>query len=433
MKTWPVQIGTVALAVLLAACSSSTTDSSATQASSNPTGTTAFSAPASSAPATPAAAQGGEAPRSDVPWDEVGPGWVLALWSEALPHSAGEEPAPGEPSRDEAPVTLFLVDPAGSRYSIATLPAPQGGRLGLVDWSGDGSRALLAANYVEPTEAISVDLRTGEQTATPVEGYVHYTRPDGQALLENGYFNGDQPGTLKRIALNGSTELSFETATLGGAGQFSGRYLQSPDGRQVVLGTANLGNEVVPRADNSLVVMNSDGTIVRTIPAPMPDARCSPVRWWAPEVVLTHCATNTGSSRQLWQVPLDGSAPTALTAVNNGQQNTPGFEDDLDNGTAWELPSGTFLASAGACGDGFLSRLTADGHTERVNVPGMTESVGVVGAAGDDLVLTGQTNCGGSTSLVSYDPAANTSMVLLGPTVNGGAVSDALLYPTEDS
>ena len=163
----------------------------------------------------------------------------------------------------------------------------------------------------------------------------------------------------------------------------------------------------------------------------MARAVCSPVRWWTPTVILTHCTRERSSANQLWQVPLDGGAPIALTAVNSGQQHDPGFEDDSDNGIAWQLPSGTFLQSAGACGTAFLSRLTADGRTTQVIVPGVSPNVFVAGVTGDKLVLQGQVGCGGTTSLLTYDPAANTSTVLLGPPVNGGGVTEALIYPSE--
>ena len=55
-------------------------------------------------------------------------------------------------------------------------------------------------------------------------------------------------------------------------------------------------------------------------------------------------------------MPVDGGTPTALTAVNSGQEDDPGFGGDIGDGIAWELPSGTFLQSAGACGTVFLSR-----------------------------------------------------------------------------
>jgi hypothetical protein len=353
------------------------------------------------------------------------------MWSPAAALSPGEQPAPGEPTRETATTTLYLVDPAGNRYAI-TMFQPQDS-VRLVDWSGDGNHALLDATHVNASTVISIDLHTGAQATIPVDGYARYADPDGKAILVSTHFSGNKPGTLKKVDLSGNSRLTYPTDQLGGAGQFSGRYLQSPDGTQLVLGTANVGNELVPRSDNSLVVISDDGSVIRQLPSPMPEAMCSPVRWWTPTVILAHCNALGGSANQLWEVPLDGGAPTALTAVNSGQLDDPAFEDALDNGIAWELPSGTFLQSAGACGEAFLSRLTADGHTTRVNVPGVSPTVHVTGVTGDKVVLQGKLSCGGTTSLLTYDPVANTSSVLLGPPVNGGGVSEALLYPGEDS
>ena len=96
------------------------------------------------------------------------------------------------------------------------------------------------------------------------------------------------------------------------------------------------------------------------------------------------------SASQLWEVPLDGGVPTALTAANSGQEDEPGFGGDIGESVAWQLPSGTFLQSMGACGTMFLSRLTPDMHTTRVNVPGVSDSSGVAGVTGDKLVLLAQ-------------------------------------------
>jgi hypothetical protein len=417
-----VQVGIAVFAAVMAAGCSTSTDSTATQSTSAPSASsTAASAPA---PATPAAAHGVEAALNDVPWANVGPGWTLATWSPVTAHRPGEEPAPGEADPATATTTLYLVDPAGNRYAITTFSGRDAGSH-LADWSGDGSHALFAGG----SNVISVDLHTGEQTVIPVKGYPRYTRPDGKALLVSTSSNGNKPGTLQRVDFAGNVQQTYPTEELGGAGQFSGRYLASLDGTQLVLGTANYGNELVPRSDDSLVVVGNDGKIIRTLPTPMKNADCTPVRWWAPTVVLANCSAEHGSGSQLWKVPIDGAAPTALTAVNSGQGDDPGFGNDLGDGIAWELPTGTFLQSSGACGTAFLSRLTPDGHTTRVDVPGMSQSVFVTGAVGDKLVLEGHMDCGGGTALVSYEPGTNTSTVLLGPPVNGGGVKDAILLP----
>jgi TolB protein len=425
---WRAGLGIVAAAsLLLTGCSSS---SNSTAAQSSPASPARTAAPATPPAATPAVTDGAERAIGDVPWPQVGPGWMLAVWTPVTPHMPGSQPAPGEPTSETATNVLYLVNPAGDRYSIAEFP-PADGAPRLVDWSGDGSQALFKSTHGVEDTAISIDLHTGVRTSVPVHGTPAYTLPEGKVLLESTGFNGDEPGTLKRIDMAGNEQFVYPTKDLGGAGQFSGDYLESPDGRQLVLGTANLGNEVIARSDNSLVVMGNDGSIVRTLPTPMPKAMCSPVKWWAPDVVLTHCAAEGSGAEQLWKVPVDGGQPTALTAVNT-LDDAPGFQGNYGNWNAYETPGGTFLPTAGACGTAFVSRLTPDGHTEKVTIPGINDSAELAGVSGDKLVIVGQVGCGGGTSLVSYDPAANTSTVLLGPPITkGGGIDSARLYPNE--
>jgi hypothetical protein len=377
---------------------------------------------------TPAVAHGVERRIGDVPWTQVGPGWALVMWTPVTPHMPGDEGAPGEADPETATEVLYLVGPGGDRYSITEFPRSDGIAT-LVDWSGDGSHALFTITKERTSDAVSIDLHTGDRTTTPVNGTPEYTRPDGTALLISTRFSGDKPGTLKRIDLSGHEQVSHPTDDLGGAGQFSGNYVASPDGTQLVLGTANLGNAVVPRTDNSLVIVANDGSVIRSLPAPMPKAYCSPVKWWTPNVILTHCDAEAGSGEQLWKVPLNGDAPTALTARNSAQGQDPGFEGNLGNWTAFELPSGTFLPTAGACGTTFVSRLTPDGHTTAVDIPGISGSVGLAGVLGDKLAVVAQVGCGGGDSLLAYDPASNISTVLLGPPTIGGGVDGVRLYP----
>lgn len=424
----------VALAsALLVGCSQST-DSTAVQAKSN---TAAASTPASaSSAATPAdhpdVSHGVERGIGGVPWPQVGPGWMLAMWSPVAPHRPGEQPAPAEVDPEKASTTLYLLDLAtGNRYNITTF-TPEDHGPQLVDWSGDGSHALFSATYAGETKAISLDLHTGERTEVPVDDLTpEYTRPDGKALLVSTSFNGNEAGTLKRIDMSGHEQLAYPTDDLGGAGQFSGDYLESPDGTQLVLGTANLGNEVVARSDNSLVVMDNNGSIIRTLPVPMQNAYCAPVKWWKPTVVLAHCTAEQGSGQQLWEVPLDGGKATALTAFNPAHGHDPGFEGNLGNWTAYQVPGGVFLPTAGACGTAFVSRLTPGGYTTRVQIPGISASVGLIGVSADRLVVVAGDGCGGGKSLLTFDSVANTSVVLLGPPINGGGVTGARLFPDE--
>jgi TolB protein len=424
MKRSRMTVGLVAVAVTLAGCSSSngsTTPQSAVGSPVTPTST--------AAPATPSAAHGVEAPIGNVPWAKVGQGWMLALWNPITPTMPGSPPAPNEPTRESATTTLYLVDPQGNRYPITTF-APEAYPQ-VVDWSGDGSHALIEQEKYEPgassSPLFSVDLHTGVQTTLPITGSARYTRPNGDALLISTGHDRGTPGTLKRIDLAGNELQSYPTDDLGGAGHFSGGYLQSLDGTQLVLGTANVESDGYTRSDNSLVVLGSDGKIIRTLPSPMSKAECSPLRWWTSTVVLSHCESAAGG--QLWKMPVDGGPATALTAVNSAQGDDPGFRGDYGDGAAYELPSGTFLQTAGACGTEHLSRLTPDMHTTVVKVPGVSDSIRLIGVTGDKLLLSAKVGCGDTTSLLTYDPAANTSTVLLGPPINGGGVSDARLYP----
>jgi TolB protein len=108
--------------------------------------------------------------------------------------------------------------------------------------------------------------------------------------------DGTVPGTLKRFDLAGNLQVTYPTDRLGGAGEFSGTYLESPDGTQLVLGIANPGNDQGAKTGNGLVVVRNDGTFVRQLPSLMPGAECAPIRWWAATVILAHCTASHSSA-----------------------------------------------------------------------------------------------------------------------------------------
>jgi hypothetical protein len=405
-------VGVVAVAAMLVAgCSSSTGSTTAQSPSDIP------AAPTASA-VTQLAAHGVEAPIETIPWSQVGPGWILAEWTPVISHRPGETPAPNEPKPNQATKTLYLVNPAGGRYPITTFPADTAPWL--VDWSGNRTNALFEVakpGSVSGSTVISVDLHSGKQSTFPLAkgGPIAYARPDGTAVLINGGRYRDEPGLLQRVDLAGKRELTYPVGK-----NYAGGVLPTSDGAQLVLGMST-----------GLALTGNNGAPGKELPVPGQLNTCSPVRWWSSTVVLARCrdAVRYSSAAQLWQVPIDGTAPTALTAVNSGQGDDPGFRGDYGDTVAWQLPSGTFLQSAGACGTMFVSRLTPDGHTTRVNIPGLSSSVRVSGVSGDKLVLIAKAGCGGGTSMVAYDPAANTYTALLGPTINGGSVAEALVYP----
>jgi TolB protein len=288
---------------------------------------TATSAGPSARSAVPAL--GVELPTSQIPWSQVGPGWILATWNPTPGLHPGQTPQAGQPAA--APLTLYLLDPAGGRYAIATFPlSPPKGRGDpghtprLADWSGDARHALFEDEFAAGGHATmtAVDLATGaKQTfaaGSCCSAGIAYSRSIGQATLLSGFdtSSGDYRtyrSTLERIDLSGAKQLTFPTDRMGPAGKFNGQYLQTPDGKQLILGT-----------DNGMVVVGNDGVVARQLPMPGPRSSCRPVRWWTSTVILAACdapapippAPAVSSESQLWQVPLAGAAPAALTWVN---------------------------------------------------------------------------------------------------------------------
>ncbi|MCU1700117.1 MAG: hypothetical protein JWR34_6180 [Mycobacterium sp.] len=397
-------------AVMVAGCSSSTDSTAGHGASSSPTSSTSTSTPA---------AHGVEEPIETIPWPQVGPGWLLATWSPVT----GGPPAPGEPTPATATTTLYLVDPAGGRYAITTFKPP--GEMAaprLVDWSGDGSKALFHMEFGKFPTAIIVDLHTGAQTEFAVDGRPRFTRPDGGALLletpgllsppSRSWPGQNQPGALVSADLAGNHLLTYPVGP-----DFSGGYISTPDGTRLILGRPS-----------GFSVMGNDGIISKTVSI-HGQKSCSPLRWWdgnRSTIILMRCTGTDSGGTRLWLVPVNGDAPTALTAPNDGQEG-PDFGDD----DAWQLPAGTFVQPVNPCSMMYLAKLNADGTTSKVSVPGVhTDRTYVVGVKGDDLHLQVSERCGGGgDSLVAYDTAAGATTTLLGPPVNGGGVMDVVAYP----
>jgi hypothetical protein len=410
MRTWRSTAVAAVAAALMAGCSSAPA----------PPADTSGAAPTTAAgpttKAAPKSARGDESAIDTIPWDDVGPGWTLATWT-MDPYVPGNPPATDQPT-DETDTTLYLVGPSGDRYPITTFPS-HGDGYGpqLVDWSGDGERALLNDRSVQPPTTIIVDLHTGEQTVVPITADdrfdPRFTLPSGEALLLT-HDNGSQPPTLERVDMDGQRELLYPTDKLGSP--FAGYFLSTPDGTQLALAIDAGG----------VVVIGNDGTVVRTLS--VPDANyCAPARWWDDDTgatLLAHCNSDLMDQPQLWLMPLDGGPPTALTAPNTQE----------GDGNAWQVAAGTFVQTASQCSTYVLEKLNADGTTSPVNVPGTDPggSVFVIGVSGDDLIVRAAVSCGPGEALIDWDPDANTSTVLLGPSVNGGSVTTAVAYPGQE-
>jgi hypothetical protein len=334
--------------------------STAPQAAAQPTGAAQATAPRTASSAA-------------VPWRSVGPGWVLDTYS------AGTRSRP-------APTTLYLVSPGGAKYRLLTWPASASPAPTIEAWAGSKTEALLALHSAngQPGGYGELNLATGKMTrvafASAATTPLGYTLPSGAQIL--GITQSGQNTTIARYTQSGALVKALVTV-----GQPLGASY-SPDGAKLA----------VPALGGLLLVSNAGG-VPRKLPVAGAGAKatCAPVRWWNATTVLASCG-------RLWLVPASGARPSALTPVRNPAQ-PPHDYGDLD---AWQLPSGLYLQSAGACGTLELNRQAANGSITRVTVPGMTDSPVVVTAYGAQLLI-GQLGCEGSGGqLAWFNPATGT-------------------------
>ena len=115
------------------------------------------------------------------------------------PAPAGETQAPDAPDGRELPPPRSIWSILRETASITTFTP--GSNLGLVDWSGDGSRPVRSPNCRRPHPRVSVDPYTGEKMTISVTGYARYSRPSGKALLVSTLAYGHPPGALKGVDL----------------------------------------------------------------------------------------------------------------------------------------------------------------------------------------------------------------------------------------
>jgi TolB protein len=366
-----------------AACGVTGTGSSTAATSPAAAHPTAQQAAAQAGTATPHQAPAG----STAPWNSVGAGWVLATYS------AGTRSKP-------APTTLYLISPAGAKYPLFTWPASATPTPALEAWAGDKTRALLQlyARDGSPAGYGELNLTTGTMTrvafgnaATTPLGY---TLPDGQQILAVTQSDPNSDSVIARYTRAGALVQTLVTVH----DAFGASY--SPDGAALA----------VPAPDGLLLVSNSGGKPRKLpIPGAAQQGSCQPVRWWNADTILASCG-------RLWLVPASGASPSALTPARGAK---PAFDfGDID---AWQLPSGLYLQSLGACGTLELNKQASGGAVSRVTVPGMTASPVVVAASATQLLIK-QLGCEGhGGQLAWYNPATGAELWLFktgaGPSV----------------
>jgi TolB protein len=405
--------------LLAAGCSTShrqaTRSSPSTQPGSTSTAPSTSTAVVSGSPSTTVATLGAgqEGEISDVPWAQIGAGWFLTEWA-PTPRTSGADVTPGNP----AATVLFLVDPLGGRYRLATGGAVPNGDL--VAWSGDGQRALFETRPgggASPSFTV-LDVETGavDTFAIPslagADRMVDFTRPSGLALIADGVnvVSPAQALPVQRLDLGGVLQHSYPPIAL--ASGYPATYVRIgflywPDGSQLLLASP-LGWQVV----------TNDGRVVSSVSVPTGFASCSPLRWWATEEVIASCATWSGAS-SLWLVPIGTGTPRQLSSDNAA----------LD---AWQLPGGVYASVRGCVGTPCVgvAKVSPDGSAQPVDVagPARGQSTDLLGTAGSRLGIFAQPYPSPDAGLLEwFDPATGLVTGLLGGSVNGGSVNQALL------
>jgi hypothetical protein len=350
----------------------------------------------------PPLASGQQGTVTAIPWSAVGPGWLLATWSPNPPSQTAS-------STSNTSGSLFLVDPNGGRYLVTKLSSPIPH---IVAWSGDGRHALLAASSGHSgTKLREIDVTNGHTVDTLSAGSGNvasatFTRPNGLAILANsGTEKGSTP-LLARYGLNGTMEQTYPTV-FGEVGAYDGLFVPSPDGSQIVMG-----------ASAGFAVVSNNGDVTAQVRLA---GGCIPLHWWSSGVVLTSCTITRAG---LWQVPLSGALPTALTVA-------PLVPPDTGDADAWQVPSGTYVQDLAACGSKYLAQLQPNGTTSPVSVPQVDSGDGqvVLGTNSGLIGLQTTGSCGGpGLSALWFDPSTGTSSVVLGPPLNGGSVLDAVAF-----
>jgi len=329
---------------------------------------------------------GQEAPASAIRWNQVDAGWSLHAW-------AADSNANGATAS-----TLYLINPIGGRYRIATLLP----NTVLTAWSPDRRRAIVVTYRSDGARVFQeLALRTGTRLSSFVlvkGGLLGYAGPGGHSLLLESGGVGDEPNVLERVSTAGVHQLSIPD---GGArtGRFVGR---------TALYTAD-GSRFLFSDQRGVAVLSNDGVLLRQISYPA-GGSCEVNSWWSSQVALGTC------SSKLVRIDIGTGRVTELA------KGTP---PEYGYFAGWRFSKGILAQQNASCGFGGLDTIDSAGtahpyHFRRPSgVSGQARLLGVY--ADQALLATGV--CGTpSRSLFSVDLRTGVSTALLGPGVNGGTI-----------
>jgi TolB protein len=357
-----------------------------------------------------------EASRNAIPWDDVGPGWSVATWGPARPEPLGAAVPAGQPTSSNEAVTLYLVDPEGGRYRIATLPPSPYGSAVLESWSGDGKRVLLVTPTGTPNVTVRVvALASGRSHTFAIDNSIGavFGNPDGHDLLAVATTNGAV--TLERTNLDGKVDLKYPQ-TSSGVGRFDGYFASSPNGRIIAMG----------EQDGRVALVSKGGGRIRDVVVPG-TTECVPSRWWSGTEVLVSCQPAGNKPALLWLVPTSGAKPSRFTVAGSSGA-------DQGDEAAWRVGRSVYVQNEGGCGYEDVAKRNAHHTTSPVYVPleNSHDSVAVLGATGHQMLVQATLACGPGRALLWLDPAQGVVKVVLGSGMNGGSVTSALLFGVDN-
>lgn len=335
--------------------------------------------------------------RTDVPWRSVGRGWTVAEWG----------------SRNSTAVTVYLVNPVGGRYTIATLPSylPS-------EWSSDVRDVLLTDHGGGTTERL--DMVTGTVTSIPVRRnlFVAGVLP-GRAFGVLAFTSGTRgrPARFGILGPQGTIVTRFPT-NAAGAGSFNvdAETISTSAGEMVLGGTTGIA------------LLTATGQVTRVLAPPPGSTTCQPQRLWSTTVLVASCS-NRHDYTGAYLMPLDGGPPTRLSLGA-----APAGYFGVAN--AWTMTGHTLATLATGCGPPGVELVRSDGTHAEFGLPRATGTYGVVvpEQAYDTTIIattTGANGCSGDRgpSLMRFDIRTHETAVLLGPGLTGGAVGESVAWP----
>lgn len=330
---------------------------------------------------------GVEGTARDLPVDKIGPGWTAATWRS---------------SDTSANPTLFVIDPLGGRYRIATMT----GDATVTAWSADHTLVSVQIQMTGDSYSSRSELweiATGRKVLTVTSpnhnGVVRGFTPDGKSLLVD---EGDQ---IWLYGLDGKMQVTYPSGYYAtGTG---GAPLFTPDGRSFLV-TSSTGG--------ALRLMSTAGTLGAQIPTP--GETCSAEHWWdsSKSALLFVCFDKTTQASTLRTLNLDTLAFTTVT-------DTAGIT------AAWQTPDGIVAQSVARQGEACtLVAGTLDGtgvFTKRPlakpdGIESHTPELEIRGVGANVLTVTTGCHPADTPSIVQYDLATGKPRVVLGPGQNGG-------------